>query len=95
MYDQAKELVSLQEQLSAKDLKIDILKQLNHSTKQTYEAGINDLEQYGRRNSIYINEDLTKTNATVLAFPRLKDRVGKAWCFEGKMFVKYKGSDRS
>lgn len=46
---------------------------------------------------IYINEDLTKWNAEVLASLRLREprRVEKAWSFESKLFVKYKGSDRS
>ncbi|KAH3739411.1 hypothetical protein DPMN_046063 [Dreissena polymorpha] len=55
MFDQAKELASLKQQLSAKDQEINILKQSDHSKNQTYEAGINDLEQYGRRNSIRIS----------------------------------------
>ena len=40
---------------------------------------------------ISINEDLTSTNAKVLASLRLKDKanIAKAWSFEGKLFAKY------
>ena len=46
---------------------------------------------------IYINEDLTKINAEVLASLRLKEpsRVERAWSHEGKLFVGYKGIDRN
>ncbi|KAH3850203.1 hypothetical protein DPMN_092610 [Dreissena polymorpha] len=46
---------------------------------------------------ISINEDLTKTNAEVLASLRLKEpgRVEKAWSFEGKLFVRFRGSERN
>ena len=47
--------------------------------------------------NIYVNDDLTKTNAEVLASLRLKDpgRVERAWSRESKLFVKYRGSERS
>ncbi|KAH3877479.1 hypothetical protein DPMN_001347 [Dreissena polymorpha] len=45
---------------------------------------------------IFINEDLTKTNAEVLASLRLKEptRIEKAWSYGGKLFAKYKSSER-
>lgn len=46
---------------------------------------------------IYINEDLTKTNAEVLAALRLKEPelVEKAWSRDGKLFVRYRGHERN
>ena len=45
-----------------------------------------------KNTNIFINEDLTYLNQTVLASLRLKakDRVAKCWSFEGKIYVKYK-----
>jgi hypothetical protein len=44
-----------------------------------------------KEHKIYVNEDLTKMNADVLASCRVKDKsnVEKAWSFEGKIYVKY------
>jgi exosome complex exonuclease DIS3/RRP44 len=176
MFDQAKEVESLKQQLETKNNEIESLKQKEHSSEQAHKASLNDLEQYGRRNNvritglpndidgqtsqavaeqsvdllnkklglqieyrdidvahrlgkfthtknrpaivkfvrrqtkidimkrakllkgtgIFINEDLTKTNAEVLASLRLKEptRIEKAWSYEGKLFAKYKGSER-
>ncbi|KAH3790464.1 hypothetical protein DPMN_168666 [Dreissena polymorpha] len=46
---------------------------------------------------IYINGDLTKTNAELLVSLRLKEpgRVEKAWSYEGKLFVRYNGRKRN
>jgi hypothetical protein len=46
---------------------------------------------------IYINEDLTKINAEVLASLRLKEPelVEKAWSRDGKLFVRYRGQERN
>ena len=46
---------------------------------------------------IFLNEDLTKLNAEVLASARLKapEMVERAWAFEGKLYVRYKGKDRA
>ncbi|KAH3724794.1 hypothetical protein DPMN_050620 [Dreissena polymorpha] len=46
---------------------------------------------------IIINEDLTKTNAEVLASFRLKEPelVEKAWSSDGKLFVRYRGHERN
>ncbi|KAH3863892.1 hypothetical protein DPMN_026898 [Dreissena polymorpha] len=46
---------------------------------------------------IYINEDFTKTHAEVLSSLRLKEpgRVEKAWSYEGRLFVRYRGSERN
>ncbi|KAH3802154.1 hypothetical protein DPMN_155825 [Dreissena polymorpha] len=46
---------------------------------------------------IYINEDLTKINAEVLASLRLKEpsHFERAWSHEGKLFVRYNGIDRN
>ncbi|KAH3848573.1 hypothetical protein DPMN_090951 [Dreissena polymorpha] len=119
MFDQAKELASLKEKMNEQNKEIEILKKCNESSKQTYEASINDLEQLGKytpnknrpvivkfvrrqtkidimkraRNQkgtgTFNNEDLTQTNAEVLASLRLKEpgRVKKAWSFKGKLFV--------
>ncbi|KAH3704963.1 hypothetical protein DPMN_080025 [Dreissena polymorpha] len=48
-----------------------------------------------QRTGIYINDDLTKTNAEVLASLRLKEPelVEKAWSRDGKLFVRYRGND--
>lgn len=45
-----------------------------------------------KNTNIFINEDLTYLNQTVLASLRLKakDRVAKCWSFKGKLYVKYK-----
>ncbi|KAH3801752.1 hypothetical protein DPMN_155413 [Dreissena polymorpha] len=45
---------------------------------------------------IFINEDLTKINAKVLASLRLKEPelVEKAWSRDGKLFVRYRGQER-
>ncbi|KAH3857654.1 hypothetical protein DPMN_100265 [Dreissena polymorpha] len=55
MFDQAKELASLKEKMNEQTKEIEILKNCNESSKQTYEASLNDLEQYGRRNSVRIS----------------------------------------
>ncbi|KAH3773905.1 hypothetical protein DPMN_175276 [Dreissena polymorpha] len=55
MFDQQKELSSLKEQLNSKEKDIDTIKQNNQSTIQTFEASINDLEKYGRRNTVRIS----------------------------------------
>ncbi len=46
---------------------------------------------------IFINEELTKMNAEVLASLRLKEPelVEKAWSRDGKLFVRYRGQDRN
>ncbi|KAH3818100.1 hypothetical protein DPMN_119696 [Dreissena polymorpha] len=46
---------------------------------------------------IFINEDLTKINAEVLASLRLKEQelVEKAWSRDGKLFVHYRGQERN
>ncbi|KAH3693067.1 hypothetical protein DPMN_193404 [Dreissena polymorpha] len=45
---------------------------------------------------IFINEDLTKKNAEVLASLRLKEPtlIDRAWSYEGKLFARFRGSDR-
>ncbi|KAH3724975.1 hypothetical protein DPMN_050802 [Dreissena polymorpha] len=104
-----------------------MLKQKLYDATLKHAEQLNDLEQYGRRNSIRIaglpsdsenqpsavvaNEMaslLTKKlgmpiattdidlNAEVLASLRLKepDLIERAWSFEGKLFVRYRRSDR-
>ncbi|KAH3897497.1 hypothetical protein DPMN_021685 [Dreissena polymorpha] len=46
---------------------------------------------------IYIIEDLTKKNAEVIASLRLKETgcVERAWSYEGKLFVRYRVSERN
>ena len=45
---------------------------------------------------IFINEDLTKLNAEELASLRLKDKdaVERAWSFDGKIYVQFKGKEK-
>ena len=45
-----------------------------------------------KNTNIYINEDLTFVNQTVLASLRIKgkDKIDKCWSFEGKIYAKYK-----
>ncbi|KAH3855637.1 hypothetical protein DPMN_098207 [Dreissena polymorpha] len=45
---------------------------------------------------IYVNEDLTKLNAEVLASVRLKQpsSVERSWSFEGKIFALFKGNQQ-
>ncbi|KAH3863341.1 hypothetical protein DPMN_026326 [Dreissena polymorpha] len=45
----------------------------------------------------FLNEDFTKLNAEVLAPVRLKDpeNVERAWSFEGKLYSRFRGKDRS
>lgn len=69
LFDQAKELASLKEKLTEKDKEIEILKQSNESVKHNHEASINDLEQYGRRNSVRISglsNDADKQTSTAV-----------------------------
>ena len=176
LFDQTKEIETLQKLVKTKNNEIDILKQKLVDANLKHAEQLNDLEQYGRRNSIriaglpsdsenqpsaavademaslltkklgmpiattdidvahrlgkfaknksrpvivkflrrqtkieimkraqmlkgsrlFINEDLTKLNAEVLASLRLKepDLIERAWSFEGKLFVRYRGSDR-
>ncbi|KAH3897009.1 hypothetical protein DPMN_021193 [Dreissena polymorpha] len=46
---------------------------------------------------IFINEDLTKINAEVLASlrPKEPEMVEKAWSRDGKLFVRYRGQERN
>ncbi|KAH3841373.1 hypothetical protein DPMN_114832 [Dreissena polymorpha] len=46
---------------------------------------------------IFVNEDLTKLNAEVLASVRLKQpsAVEKTWSFEGKIFALFKGNEHA
>ncbi|KAH3890807.1 hypothetical protein DPMN_014895 [Dreissena polymorpha] len=46
---------------------------------------------------IFVNEDLTKLNAEVLASVRLKQpsAVEKSWSFEGKIFAQFKGNQHA
>lgn len=46
---------------------------------------------------IFVNEDLTKLNAEVLASARLKDpqHVERAWSFEGNIYVLFKGNQQA
>ncbi|KAH3793891.1 hypothetical protein DPMN_147415 [Dreissena polymorpha] len=46
---------------------------------------------------IFVNEDLTKLNAEVLASVRLKQprAVEKTWSFEGKIFALLKGNEHA
>ena len=46
--------------------------------------------------NIFINEDLTKLNAEVLASLRLKDKksVERAWSFDGKLYAQFKGQQK-
>ncbi|KAH3771145.1 hypothetical protein DPMN_172447 [Dreissena polymorpha] len=46
---------------------------------------------------IFVNEDLTKLNAEVLASVRLKQpsAVDKTWSFEGKIFALFKGNEHA
>ena len=46
---------------------------------------------------IFLNEDLTKLNAEVLASVRVKDpeTVERAWSFDGKLYARFRGKERS
>ncbi|KAH3695668.1 hypothetical protein DPMN_083126 [Dreissena polymorpha] len=46
---------------------------------------------------IFLNEDLTKLNAEVLASVRHKDpeTVERAWSFDGKLYARFRGKERS
>ena len=46
---------------------------------------------------IFVNDDLTKLNAEVLASTRLKDpqNVERAWSFEGSIYVLFKGNQQA
>ncbi|KAH3847747.1 hypothetical protein DPMN_090078 [Dreissena polymorpha] len=54
MFEQAKEVESLKQQIEEKNLEIDLLKQKEQSSEKAHGASLNDLEQYGRRNSVQI-----------------------------------------
>ncbi|KAH3837792.1 hypothetical protein DPMN_111193 [Dreissena polymorpha] len=45
----------------------------------------------------FLNEDLTKLSAEVLASVRLKDpeNLERAWSFEGKLYARYRGKNHS
>ena len=61
MFEQAKEVESLKQQIEEKNLEIDLLKQKEQSSEKAHEASLNDLEQYGRRNSVRITGLLNDT----------------------------------
>ena len=50
-----------------------------------------------RGTGIFVNEDLTKLNAEILASVRLKDsaNVEKCWSFEGKIYALFKGNQHA